>query len=232
MSIFGFPVQSEVFSIILVTLILCVLIYFANRSIRKSSQYESPSGILGLVLIYHNFIRKLTSDNMGGNKVAENYVPYIGSLVLYLFVSNIIGLFAIQSPTSNFSVTLTLTLISWVLIQRTKIKTNGVMGFIKSFFEPMPLFFILNFFSLIAPLISMSLRLFGNVLSGSIILELFYQFTGWASQGIPFIGFFNVFGTVTAPVLHAYFDLFSGFIQMYIFVTLTTVFIGSELAEE
>jgi len=90
----------------------------------------------------------------------------------------------------------------------------------------------MNVFGLVAPLISMSLRLFGNITSGSVLMLLFYTFTQWLSKLIlPFVDF-NIIGIATAPFLHLYFDLFAGFIQTYIFISLTTIFIGIELPQE
>lgn len=227
-----FHFQTEVFSILVVSIIILILIGVVNKSLNNVDPLEKPKGIVGLAIIFVQFIEGMTKSNMGDKRVYKQFAPYIGLLVIYLFISNILGLFAITPPTSNLSVTLSLTLITWIMVQRTAIKANTFVGFIKGMFEPIAPFVVLNFFGLIAPLISMSLRLFGNVLSGSVITELFYTFAAWISSFIPFIGWFNWFGVIVAPALHAYFDLFSGFIQMFIFVSLTTVYIGNELPEE
>jgi F-type H+-transporting ATPase subunit a len=78
-------------------------------------------------------------------------------------------------------------------------------------------------------LLSLSLRLFGNILSGGILMSVIYQMLGSISKMIPLIGKFNIFGVIIAPVLHFYFDLFSGVMQAFIFITLTISFIGKEL---
>jgi F-type H+-transporting ATPase subunit a len=100
------------------------------------------------------------------------------------------------------------------------------------FIEPFPPFIIMNFFGTIAPLISMSLRIFGNITAGGVIMTLFYAFTGFLSSTIPMIGGFDFVGVIAAPIFHAYFDVFAGFIQTYIFIMLTTIFIGNELPQE
>ena len=69
------------------------------------------------------------------------------------------------------------------------------------------------------------MRLFGNILIGTILMSLVYQFTGWVSALIiPF----NFLGPVIAPVLHAYFDVFAGCIQTLVFVTLSSILIAIE----
>src|SRR5699024_12533347 len=96
------------------------------------------------------------------------------------------------------------------------------------FFDSFSFFLFLNIFVQIAPLLSLSFRLFGNVVAGSTIMSLLYMFTGWVSQFVPFIGEFNFFGVIVAPVLHLYFDLFSGFLQAFLFISLTIIFIVVE----
>ncbi len=224
-------VQVEVFSILIIASALIVFFLFANRSLQKADPFEKPKGMVLICTILVGFFEKLTIDNMGA-KAAKKYAPYIGALALFMVVSNLSGLLGLAQPTANYSVTLTLALITFILIQRTKIKTNGIKGYLHGFIEPFPPFIVMNFFGTIAPLISMSLRLFGNITSGSIIMTLVYTFTGFLSGFIPVIGGFDFVGVALAPILHAYFDVFAGFIQTYIFIMLTTIFIGNELPQE
>lgn len=221
-------IQVEVISIFILVTLLFIFFFIANRKIKAADPFEKPKGIVLLCAIYVQAISKLTSDNMGPS-AAKRFAPYIGALALFMFLSNISGLFGMASPTANYSVTLTLALISFIMIQTTIYKTVGLKQFFHRFLEPFPPFIIMNFFGTIAPLISMSLRLFGNITAGTIIMTLFYTFTGWLSGVVPMIGGFNFIGIVLAPFLHAYFDLFAGLIQTFIFITLTTIFIGNEL---
>ncbi len=223
--------QVEVFSILIIASALLIFFIFANHSLQKADPFEKPKGLVLICTILVGFFEKLTSDNMGV-KAAKTYAPYVGALALFMVVSNLSGLLGLAQPTANYSVTLTLALITFILIQRTKIKTNGVKGYLHGFIEPFPPFIVMNFFGTVAPLISMSLRLFGNITSGSIIMTLVYTFTGFLSGFIPVIGGFDFVGVALAPILHAYFDVFAGFIQTYIFIMLTTIFIGNELPQE
>ncbi len=228
-------IQVEVLSILLITGIIFALLFWFNHTLKHTDPLEKPKGIVLLGLLYYEFIDRLTSDNMG-KKAAKQYSPYIAALTLFLVFSNLSSLTGLAQPTANFSVTLTLTLITFYLIQATKMKTNGVLGYFKSFFEPYAVFFIMNFFGLFAPLLSMSLRLFGNMTSGSTLMLLLYEFTKYVTGLIPFIGVYiaetNIIGIVLAPFLHFYFDVFSGLIQAYIFIMLTTIFIGNEMSQE
>ena len=86
-----------------------------------------------------------------------------------------------------------------------------------------------------SPLISLSFRLFGNAFSGGIIMALVYWATGGASEAILKLfglGPFNFIAPVITPILHAYFDIFSAFIQTLVFVSLSILFIAAEIPGE
>jgi len=94
-----------------------------------------------------------------------------------------------------------------------------------------PIFLPINIVGEIARPISLSFRPFGNIMGGTIIMSLVYQFLGYLSTLIP-----NVtipFGQLVIPVpLHLYFDIFAGCLQAFIFIMLTMVFVGSEAEVE
>lgn len=233
MNLFSTPIkmQVEVLAILLIVALIFVILIMMNRAIRKADVYAKPKGLVLVGLIYYKFILGLVSDNMG-KKAGKIYAPYIAAIALFMVISNLSGLFGLAQPTANLSVTLSLALITWVLLQSTKIRVNGIKAYLHGFIEPIPPFIIPNFFGTIAPLISMSMRLFGNITSGGTIMMLFYAFTGWVSSYAPVIGGFNFVGVILAPAFHFYFDVFAGFIQTYIFIMLTTIFIGNELPKE
>lgn len=231
LSVSPIKLQIEVLSIVIITTVILTLLFFINRAIVKSDPLSKPKGLVLLGMIYYQMMDKLTTENMGA-KAAKKYSPYIASLALYMAISNLASLVGFNQPTSNYSVTLTLALITFFLIQRTKIKSSGIVGYFKGFFEPFAPFVIMNVFGMFAPLLSMSLRLFGNITSGGTLMQLFYIFTAYISSLFPIIGGFNFLGVVLAPALHVYFDIFSGLIQTYIFIMLTTIFIGNELPQE
>ena len=226
-------VQKEVPAIIIITALLCALCVIIGNKIKKADPYEKPTGLVfaGLALIEW-------ADGMVASTVRPSYVekmgPYIGCLAAYLLCSNLSGLFGFSTPTMNLSVTLSLALITWVMIQYATFKTNGVIGYFKGLFEPIPILVLGNFIGKFSPLISLSMRLFGNILSGSILMSLLYTGCGLLSNLI--LGWtginFNAVGVVVAPVFHAYFDVFAGFIQMYIFISLTMALVSNELGDE
>lgn len=230
-------IQSDVYAIVFLTILLSAAMIAIAKKIDKTDPLAKPKGILVPVLVGMQSVYNTVKDSVGRH-YADSLTPYIVVLWVYIFTANIISLFGISSPTANFSVTLLLAFITWVLIQIAEFKFMGVKGYFHSFLEPIAIMLPMNIFGKFSTLVSMSLRLFGNILCGGIMMQLVYSFCQTLSNAI--IGLFttvngNVFNfmaPVIAPVLHAYFDIFSGAIQTLVFVTLTVVLIGNDIPEE
>jgi len=224
-------IQTAVYSILIVTLTLALLLVFINRKLVKFDPLSKPTGVVLLVIMYaqmiDNMVRSKTND-----KVAKYLTPYIMTVAAYIFMANVSGLFSVEPPTSNYSVTLALAAITCILIEVFSYICRGPKSYLKSWVEPFAPFLVMNIMSKFSTLLSLSLRLFGNIISGSILMTVIYSMLGNISKMIPFIGEFNIVGVAVAPVLHFYFDLFSGVMQAFIFITLTVSFIGKELPEE
>ena len=223
--------QSTVIYILAVTLFISLLIMLFYFLIRKADPLEEPKGAVLLGIMAVEFVEKMVRDATN-KEIAEKLAPYVGSIMLYIFLANIAGLFGIEPPTANYSVTLTLAAITCILIEVYAIRYKGAKGYIKGLFEPLAPFVIINIISKLGTLLSLSLRLFGNIMSGTILMSVIYQLFAMVSGAIPVIGQFNIFGVIVAPFLHMYFDLFSGVMQTYLFSTLTVSFIGNELPSE
>ncbi|MBR5340808.1 MAG: F0F1 ATP synthase subunit A [Erysipelotrichaceae bacterium] len=224
-------IQSTVYSIIIITVFMALLLVYINRKLVKFDPLSQPKGVVLLMIMLTETIDGMVRDKTN-DEVAKYLTPYIMTVATYIFLSNIAGLFSLETPTSNYSVTLTLGALTVILIEVYSFKARGAKGYIKSWFEPMPPFVILNVLSKFSTLLSLSLRLFGNILSGGILMSVIYQMLGSVSKLIPFMGQFNIMGVLVAPVLHFYFDLFSGVMQAFIFITLSISFIAKELPEK
>ena len=218
--------MEEVISIFILTLTLSVIFIIGGRKLKNLNPDSVPTGLTRVLIFYVETINAYTIDNMG-EKHGKRMSAYIGSVFMYIFLANSMGILGLSAPTSSLSVTLVFAILTFLLLQHAKIDASGFKGYLKGFFEPFFPFFIPNFFGTIAPLISLSLRLFGNVLSGTVIMTLVYAFAAWVSSFIPILGF-NWFGVIIAPVLHLYFDLFSAFLQAFIFISLTSILIAVE----
>ena len=102
----------------------------------------------------------------------KRYVPYLVSVLLYLGISNIIGLFGMKPPTKDLNVTAALALMSIVLVEAAGIRKKGVGGWIKSFTEPIAIVTPINILEVFIKPLSLCMRLFGNVLGAFVIMEL------------------------------------------------------------
>ena len=228
-------IQPQLPVIIALTIIIVISLKLISIKLNKFDPLSKPTGLVTVCIMLVEYIDQFVSE-ITNKKMAEKLAPYICSIAIYILISNYIGLFGFENPTKNWSVTLSIALITFILIQKTDIQYNGLKSYIHAFFEPIFLFVVPNLFGTLAPLISMSLRLFGNLLSGSIIMELVYSLGNtvsnlfWSLFGIKDV--FNFVGPIIAAPLHVYFDLFSGFIQTYIFIMLSAAFIGNKIPDE
>ena len=215
-------IQPElVFSLIIMT-ILSIFFVLVGRKVKVADPTKRPKGV---VLVCETGVKMIQDymETLMPSKFSKNYYPYFAMMFIYIFISNISGLFGFEAPTSNYSITLAITIITFTLIQYNALKTKGVFTYIKDIIWPPT-----NILGTLAPLISLSMRLFGNIVAGSILLSLIYSFTGYLSQ---YVINFNFLGPVIAPIFHAYFDVFAGFIQTLVFVTLSSILISLEASE-
>ena len=229
-------VQTDVYVIILETILLGIAFVVIGKKIDKLDPMQKPKGFLGAVILGCNSVFHSVEQNVG-TKTSKKLTPYILVLWIYIFFSNIISLFGLESPTANLSVTLLLAFITWVLIQITEFRYGGVKAYFHSFIEPLPVMLPMNIIGKFSTMISMSLRLFGKITCGGIMMQLIYLGAQLLSKKIAsWFGaagsVFNFMAPVLTPLLHAYFDLFSGFIQTLVFVTLTMVLIGNDMPDE
>ena len=186
-----------VFSLIIITA-LCLFFIYAGKKVMAADPLEKPKGIVlvcetGVEMVY-NYMKSIMPSQF-----EKSYYPYFAMLFVYLIVANLSGLIGFDAPTSNYSITLAMTLITFILIQYNAFKKKGGLTYIKELVWPPT-----NILSAISPLISLSMRLFGMILP------------------------VNFLGPILAPVLHAYFDVFAGCIQTLVFVTLSSILIAIE----
>lgn len=224
--------QTTVVSIVIVTVFISLILVCINRKLRKFDPLSEPKGIVLAVIMGVQTIDKMVKENTN-ERVAKFLTPYMLITITYIFLANIAGLFSLECPTSNFSVTLTLAFLTCVLIEVFSIKENGLRSYIHGLFEPFFPFVVMNLISRVSTLLSLSMRLFGNIIAGSILMSIIYQLFGYVSSSLlPFLGQFNIIAVIIAPALHFYFDLFAGAMQAYVFTVLTISFIGKELPQK
>lgn len=202
----------------IIVILLSIFAIYVNSKIKNAKADEKPSGFLNFIELLVEGVESLVKSTMGPDKM--KFAPYIGTLALYLVVANLFGLLGFTPPTSDYNVTFGLALITFILTQYYGLRSKGLGGYVKGFFEPMPFLFPLNIIGELANPVSLSFRLFGNILSGVIIMGLMYAA----------LSSLSVFAApLITPAFHAYFDVFAGVIQTFIFVMLTMVFVSGAM---
>ena len=224
-------VQNTVYYVLIITAIISVALVFINKKLTSFNSLDKPKGIVLLMMMGVDAIENMLLDKTNP-EITKQLTTYFCSTFIYIFLANISGLLAFETPTSNLSVTVALALITCILIEYYSIKYNGPKNYFKSLLEPFAPFLILNLLGKVSTLLSLSLRLFGNIIAGSVLMNVLYQMFAAISRFIPLIGNINIFGIALAPFFHFYFDLFAGAMQAYLFTMLSISFIGKELPKE
>ncbi|MGL5268692.1 MAG: F0F1 ATP synthase subunit A [Spiroplasma sp.] len=218
----AWAILPQLVTIIITTIIIVIISFIYNHKVKKMKSDDEPRGIVLIVELVIKSIEKLVVDIMGAKY--KNLTIYLMYLILYILVGNWLAIIGLESQSSVYTVTLSLSLVTFFGIYYIGIRFQKLFFFKKYFFNPLEL--ITQF----APLISLSFRLFGNIVGGSIILTLLYSFTEKIWSQIPVIGQVNFLIGGIAPFLHIYFDLFAGSIQALIFGILTIVYWKLEMA--
>lgn len=208
-----FYITTTHVSILIVMAVILIFAIAANRKIRHAK--EVPEGFQNVVELVVEMLDKMVHSSMG--KYAGKFANYIGTIFIFIFVSNLSGLLGLRPPTADYGVTLPLGLITFGIIQYNNLKYNR-FGAFTGLFKPLPFLFPINLIGEIAVPFSLSLRLFGNILSGTVMMSLIYTLLAPIAIGWP-------------GLLHIYFDVFSGAIQTYVFCMLTMVFVSDKLPE-
>lgn len=205
----GIPIPE---SCVITWVIMAVLVILCKIFVRNLKTV--PTGAQLLIEMLITWLNNFFVDIMG--QKGKKYLPFLETLIIYIGVSNVIGLFGLRPPTKDLNVTAGLAIMSIIYIQYCGIKEKGVKRWLRSFKEPMPLLLPINIMELIIKPLSLCMRLFGNVLGAFVIMELVKL---CIPVGVPLI-------------LSLYFDVFDGLIQAYVFVFLTSLFMAEAMEEE
>jgi F-type H+-transporting ATPase subunit a len=214
--IFGYNVWITQ-TIVSTWIVMAILMIFALVVRARLNKFKSvPTGFQNFIEVIVDTMDKFCIDNMG-----EKYSYFGGwffGMFLFILCSNLLGLFNLRPPTSDIATTAAFGITTFLMIH-----VFGIMkskkDYFKGFLEPLPFLLPLNILGEVAVPISLSFRLFGNLLGGVIIMGLVYAlFPLILKLGVP-------------AMLHIYFDIFAGGLQAYIFVILSMTFIKGKLPE-
>jgi len=216
------PVTETVVNTWIIMAVLILFAYMATRNLKKV-----PKGMQIVTEGLVGAINDLTKQTMGESRIG--FAPYVGTILLFIGLANIAGLFNVRPPTADINTTMGLALMTFVMIHYFGIKSKGFGVYMKGFLEPMPFLLPINVMGELATPISLSFRLFGNIIGGVIVMNLLYgalySLSGAVFGLVGLSAVVPVFQVIAAP-LHVYFDLFAGLLQSFIFAMLTMVFVS------
>lgn len=217
-NLFGQEVWITTSHICLFIVVLVLLLFFiiGGSVFRKAKTI--PTGFQNVVEMVVELLDGIVGSTMG--EKGKGFRNYIGVIFIFILFSNISGLLGLRPPTADYGVTLPLGLLTFTLVQVNKLRFNSIPSIWVDLCSPLPpwlpIWAPINVIGEVAVPISLSLRLFANVLSGTVMMALVY-------------GLLQMFAMVWPAALHVYFDIFSGAIQTYVFCMLTMTYISNAM---
>ena len=199
----GIPVAESVVVTWLIMAVFLVLMLVMTRDLRVHNITKRQAALETFVTFVQNLTRSFVGEH------GEGFVSYLSTILIFVGVANIVGIFGLKPPTKDLNVTAALAFMSIALIEAASFRSKGAKGFLKSFAQPSPVMVPINLMEIVTRPLSLCMRLFGNVLGAFVIMKLLELF-------VP---------AVLPAICSLYFDFFDGLIQAYIFVFLTGLFI-------
>ncbi len=245
-----FEIEPALVSSLIVMVVLLVLgaiVGLRARKALKNEEYKKrPSGLMFYAEQYVNFVDHFAVNTMG-YEVFEPWGGYFFTLFAYLFIAFNFSLFGLPSVIDWLAAPLSLAIIMFAIIQYQGLKWSR-WSYFHRYVEPIAVFLPVNLITMWSPILSTTMRLFGNALSGTIIIGIIQ----WALSNLSGV----LFGSLTAMaqahyfplwdpdqstvwtqiwlapipigVLNLYFSLFSGGVQTLVFCSLNAVWIAAE----
>ncbi|MCH4221045.1 MAG: F0F1 ATP synthase subunit A [Eggerthellaceae bacterium] len=234
--VFGGLTQYTLWMIIIFA-IVCIVVLTAARKVTL----VPTSKFVNMVEYGYEFVRQDMGENAIGRGY-EKHMSFLATLFFFILIANFIGLIpGCKTPTGSLSVTWALAAISFVYFNYYGIKTHGGWGYIKSIAPSglpialVPIIWFFEMLSLLLRVLTLAVRLYGNMFAGHMVLGIFALatsvFIGTAIQNmdlvvsLPSIGWFALL-----LCMYALETLFA-FIQAYVFTILSAVYIGLASAE-
>ena len=214
-SIGGFPISFDLITIIMswiVIILLVILALILRRSLRQSVN-EKPNRVQALLDALIDLIKSQLTSSFASRQLAEELFPFIATLFMFILLSNWISVIPLfESPTKDLNVTFSFGLLVFFMSQYFAVRRKGFGKYMKGFIEPYPFMLPLNIVGEMAKPLSHSFRLFGNMFGGAIMLSIIYSFS-FLSFGFPLI-------------VTAFYGLFEGMIQAFVFSILAVAYIN------
>ena len=210
--LFGHNITINIEVVIMTWIVFVLLIVFGLFAGRKRQLLPQPIQSVGELII--STLYGITEDALG-TQLAKTYSPLVCALFMFLLLSNWLGIIPhLEEPTKDLNTTLGLGVMGFFIAHYAGIKSKGFRTYIKEYFQPIFFMMPLNVIGELAKIVSISFRLFGNIMGGSIIILVVSYLT---------------YNLVLPPLLNAFFGLFVGTIQAFVFTMLTVVYISVQV---
>ncbi len=211
-TVMGYKVAFNLEVILMTWIVIGILLFFGYAASRKRALLPGPVQVLGELFV--STLYQLTEDALD-KEMAKKYGPLTIALFLFLLLSNWIGLIPhLEEPTKDLNTPLSLGLMGFCIAHYAGIRSKGLKQYLKEYCEPIFFMAPLNIIGEFAKIISISFRLFGNIMGGSIIILVVSYLT---------------YSIVLPPFLYAFFGLFVGTVQAFVFTMLTVVYISVQV---
>jgi F-type H+-transporting ATPase subunit a len=183
--------------------------WWITRKLSASTQISPGQNLLEvLVLGLNDQIRDVSGQ------APTTYLPFVGTLFVFIAASNLLSILpGYQPPTGSLSTTAALAICVFVAVPLFGIRQHGLRAYVKQYLEPTPIMLPFNLIGDVSRIISLAVRLFGNVMSGTMIVAILLSIA-----------------PLFFPVVMQVFGLLTGLIQAYIFAVLAMVFIAAATA--
>ncbi len=210
-----FLIPDHVIMALLVLLVSSIIFPLATRNLSK----DKPGGFQQFLELIVSGLRGLMEDIIGHGS-ADRFLYIIGAFAAFIFMSNMFGLFYfLQPPTGNVNTTFALSLTAFLYYNYMGIKTQGLFHYLKHFMGPVallaPLMFPIEIIGNVARILSLGMRLFGNIFgehtATGIFMGIFPFIMPWPMMGL---------------------GMFGAFLQTFVFIMLTMVYIGGAVTVE
>lgn len=210
----GFDVPDHVIMALLVLLICAIVFPLASRKISK----DNPGNFQQFLELIVGGLKGLLHDIVGPH--SERFLYIIGGFAVFIFISNIMGLFFfLQPPTGNINTTFALSLTAFLYYNYQGIRAQGLGHYLAHFGGPIwwlsPFMFVIEIIGHFARILSLGMRLFGNIFGE-------HTATGIFMGMLPFV--------IPWPMMGL--GIFGAFLQTFVFIMLTMVYIGGAVATE
>ena len=232
----GIPITETVVNMFIVSVLIVLLCLFLTHNMQVHARTKRQ--IIAEWIV--KTVNRMVGENMGSRFSDGNYPALMATIMGLSALCSLSSMVGMYAPTSDLSMLLGWSVVVFVLITYTKLRTNGLGKYVLSFFKPVPFFAPMNLFSEVATPVAMAFRHFGNIASGSVITALLYGALASLSAKVfgmipgvvgQLLGQVPILQVGIPAIFSIYFDVFSSCLQAFIFCMLTMMNIA-QAAEE